>query len=310
MAPLIECVPNFSAGRDRRVVEQIAAAIGAVPGAHVLDTHLNPDHNRSVITFAGPASSVQEAAVRAVGKAASLIDLNRHRGEHPRIGAADVVPIVPLEEATLADCVPVALRVGKEIWEQWGIPVYYYESAALRPERKNLENVRRGGFEKLREMVASDPSRWPDVGGPRLHPNAGATAVGARGILIAFNVNLNSNDLHAARAIARAIRASGGSLPAVKAMGVLLRSQSDAGLAGQAQVSINLSDWKQTSLGEVFRAVEREGSRLGLAIHSSELVGLVPAQALEGITPEELRLAEFGPEKILEHRLAEGLKRN
>ena len=307
MPALIECVPNFSEGRDRLKLERIAAAIRSVSGVHLLDLHMDPDHNRSVITFVGPPPSVEQAAVRAVGEAAALIDLNRHQGEHPRIGAADVVPMVPLEGVTLSDCVPIAHRVGAEIWRQFQIPVYFYEAAALRPDRRNLESIRRGGYERLRDLVATDPSRRPDVGEPHLHPTAGATAVGARKLLIAFNINLNTNDFKTARTIARAVRASGGGLVALKAIGVLLGSRTLGGSPGQAQVAMNLTDWEQTSIAQAFRAVEREASRLGVTIESSELVGLAPARAMEGTTPESLRLRGFGPEKILERRLAEVL---
>ena len=302
---LVECVPNFSEGSDRRTVERIAAMIETVAAVHVLDIHVDADHNRSVITFAGPPQAVGEAAVRAAGEAASWIDLNRHQGEHPRIGAADVIPFVPLRGVSMAECVAIAHRAGEELWSRFKIPVYFYEAAALRPERRNLETIRKGGFEKLRALVSNDPSRRPDVGEPRLHPTAGATAVGARRLLIAFNVNLNSTDREIARTIARTVRASSGGLPAVKAMGVVLRSKSCCGQPGQAQVSMNLVDWETTSPALAFEAVRREADRLGVTIQSSEIVGLVPAKALGGISPESLRLAGFGPQKILGNRLAE-----
>jgi glutamate formiminotransferase len=298
---LVECVPNFSEGRDRDKVAKIADAIRSVPDVHVLDVHMDPDHHRSVVTFVGTRQSVLEAAVRAVGEAARQIDLNRHLGEHPRIGAADVVPFVPVEGVTLADCVAIARQAGAEIYRRFRIPVYFYEQAALRPDHRNLADVRRGGYERLREEILSDSSRRPDVGEPRLHPTAGATAVGARPFLIAFNVQLDSSDREAARAIARTIRASGGGLPAVKAMGVLLRSR---GRPGEAQVSMNLTDFRQTSPAQAFQAVEREAARLGISVLSSEIVGLVPAKAMEGIAPESLRLAGFAPDKIFENRLA------
>lgn len=306
MKTVVECVPNFSEGRDSGKVERIAAAIGSVPGAYILDTHMDPDHHRSVITFVGNQQSVLEAAVRAVGEAARLIDLNRHQGEHPRIGAADVVPFVPLEGVTLADCVAIARHAGEEIYRRFQIPIYFYEEAAVRPDRRNLADVRRGGYERLRVQILSDPERRPDIGEPRLHPTAGATAVGARKFLIAFNVQLDSGDREVARRIARAVRASGEGLPAVKAMGVLLRSRGGPAPRpeGLAQVSMNLADFEQTSLGQAVQAVEREAARLGVSILSSEIVGLVPAKAMEGITPESLRLTGFGPEKILENRMA------
>lgn len=305
MATLVECVPNFSEGRDRQKMERIVAAISSVPDTAVLDIHSDPDHNRSVITFVGNPETVGEAAVRAVGRAAELIDLNRHRGEHPRIGAADVVPFIPVEEATREDCVAVARRAGEEIFDRFQIPVYFYGAAALRPDRVPLENVRRYGYERLQQLVEEDPACQPDLGGPRLHPTAGATLVGVRPFLIAFNVNLNSSDRRVAREIARRIRTSGGGLPAVKALGLLLPSRHPGGLAAQAQVSMNLTDFEQTSLAQAFQAVEREGKRLGVSLHSSELVGLVPQKALAGIDPEVLKLAGFHPGKIFESRLAE-----
>jgi len=307
---LVECVPNFSEGRDPRKVEQIAKAIESVSGAHVLDTHSDPDHHRSVITFVGPPASVEEAAVRAAGAALPLIDLNHHRGEHPRIGATDVIPFVPLQGGTLSDCAAIAHRAGQQIWNRYQIPVYFYEAAALRPERRHLANIRRGGFEALKTSIATDPARQPDVGEPRLHPTAGATAVGARNLLVAFNVNLASNDLEIARTIARAVRASGGGLPAVMALGLLLHSRSTGGRSGQAQVSMNLTDWKQPSVRQAFKAVREQAERHSVTIESSEIVGLAPANALGGASAAELRLAGFGPEKILENRLKDVLGKN
>jgi len=304
MDTIVECVPNFSEGRNRRTMDEIAAAIESVPGVFVLDAHMDPDHHRSVITFAGSKENVGEAAVRAAGKAAERIDMTRHSGEHPRVGATDVVPFVPVRGVTLNDCAEIARTAGREIARRFEIPVYFYGAAALRPERVRLEDIRRGGYEKLRELGLGDPSRMPDAGPARLHPAAGATIVGARPYLVAFNVNLDSADRAAASSIARSVRASSGGLPGVKAMGVLLRSRSVAGQAGQAQVSMNLTDLDRTPLGEAYHAVEREAAKLGVAIHSSEIVGLVPQEALEGINPEELKLADFSPEKILENRLA------
>ena len=307
MPTLVECVPNFSEGRDPHKVDQIAAAIRSFPGVYVLDIHRDPDHNRSVITFVGSHETVSEAALRAVGQAVALIDLNRHQGEHPRIGAADVVPFTPVRGVTLEDCVRIAHETGKEIYRRFQVPVYFYEAAALRPERRNLENIRRGGFEGLINQALDDPSRRPDVGGPQLHPTAGATAVGARGFLIAFNVNLDSSDRKVAQEIARKIRSSGGGLPALKAMGILLNSRSVGGRAGQAQVSMNLTDFEKTFLSEAFCAVEREAALLGVSVASSELVGLVPQKAVSGIDPKALKMANFHPLKILENKLAEVL---
>jgi glutamate formiminotransferase len=262
-----------------------------------------------VVTFAGCRENVGEAAVRAAGKAAERIDLTRHQGEHPRVGATDVVPFVPVRGMTLAECAEIAHDAGREIARRFEIPVYFYGAAALRPQRVRLEEIRRGGYERLREQGLDDPSRTPDAGPSRLHPTAGATIVGARPYLVAFNVNLDCSDRAAAGAIARAVRASGGGLPGVKAMGVLLRSRGAKRQAGQAQVSMNLTDLGRTGIAEAYRAVEREAAKLGVAIDSSEIVGLVPREALAGIRTEDLRLADFSPEKILENRLAAMLKR-
>jgi glutamate formiminotransferase len=307
---LVECVPNFSEGRDPYKVNQLARVIAEVEGVHVLDIHMDPDHHRSVITFVGPAGSIEEAAVCAAGEACSLIDLSRHHGQHPRIGAADVIPFIPLAGLSLPDCAALARRAGKRIWDCYQIPVYFYAAAALRPERRDLANIRRGGFEKLKEVIATDPSRTPDVGEPRLHPTAGATAVGARGPLVAFNVNLKTNDLEIARAIARAVRTSAGGLPGVRALGLLMGSRSVGGQSGQAQVSMNLLDWRRTSVRQAFKAVQQQAARHSVAIQSSEIVGLVPAKALDGASVAELGLVGFGPEKILENRLTEVLKEN
>ena len=304
MRTLVECVPNFSEGRDRGKVEQIAAAIETVPEAYLLDIHLDPDHHRWVVTFAGSKETVGEAAVRAVGRAADLIDLNQQEGEHPRIGAADVVPFVPMEGVTLEDCVAIARQAGEEIFRRFQIPVYFYEAAALRPERRRLEHLRRAGYERLKRLVLEDPTLQPDVGEPRLHPTAGATIVGARPFLIAFNVNLSSSDRKAAQEIARRVRSSGGGLPGVKAIGLLLKSRSVGGQPGRAQVAMNLTDFERTSLAEAFHAVEQEALRLGVSIQSSELVGLIPQKALAGTSPEALKLVDLHPGKILETRLA------
>ena len=301
---VVECVPNFSEGRDRATVAQIQSAIESVSGVRVLDVHMDADHHRSVITIVGDEQVILEAAVRGVVEASALIDLNRHRGEHPRIGAADVVPFVPIQGVTLADCVSIAHRAGEEIYRRCGVPVYFYGAAALQPGR-TLARLRRGGFERLRDAVQRDPAMRPDVGEPRLHPTAGATAVGARQILIAFNILIHSPDVELARRIARAVRASSGGLPAVQAMGVLLRSKAPPGTPGQAQVSMNLTDFRQTSLAAAYGAVEREAALAGVALAGSEVVGLLPAKALEGIRPEEVGITNFTPRMILENRLAE-----
>jgi|SRR5690242_9435879 glutamate formiminotransferase len=298
MSRLIECVPNFSEGRDGTKIEALVAAMRGIKGAWVLDLHNDADHNRCVVTLAGTPEPVVEAALSGAAKAAELIDLRRHRGEHPRIGAIDVLPIVPIEGVSMEDCVALARRAGQEIWTRYKIPVYFYEEAALRPERKRLESVRSGEFEYLRDEVLRNSDRTPDLGGPALHPSAGAVAVGARKSLIAYNVNLDTADVSIARRIARAIRASSGGMPHVKAIGVELRERK------LAQVSTNLTDFEQTSIRSVFDAVRQEAARNGCAIHSSEIVGLVPQKAIDPGDASYLQLENFAPQnKILETRL-------
>jgi glutamate formiminotransferase len=296
MRPLVECVPNFSEGRDKSKVEAIIAAM-QVDGAYVLAHEMDADHNRSVVTMAGDPEAIQEAAIRGVGKAAELIDLNSHRGVHPRLGAADVVPFIPVEGVTLEDCVAMARHVGAEIWKRYAIPVYLYEAAATSPERRNLENVRRGGFEGIREEIVSVAARKPDFGDLKLHPTAGAAIVGARKFLIAYNIFLNTPDVEVARKVARAVRASSGGLRCVKASGFLVR--------GQAQVSMNLTDFETSSMEQVFAAVASEAAKHGAQALSSEIIGLVPRKAMENVNPGTLRIEDFDPSRILENRLAE-----
>lgn len=298
---LIECVPNFSEGRDAGKVDALAEAVRSVPGVVLLDRELDADHNRSVLTFAGSPESVVEAALRAVGKAVELIDLTRHSGVHPRIGAADVVPFVPIEGITMEECVRIAERTGEQIWRRYQVPVYLYEAAAKRPERVNLENIRRGQFEGLREEVAVNPDRAPDIGEPRLHPTAGAVVVGARKYLIAYNINLGTPDVAIAKRIARAIRYSSGGFRYVKAMGVPLTSRN------LAQVSMNLTDFEQTPLHRVFEVVRTEAERSGVAVVGSEIVGLIPKKALEMAAEYYLLAENFRPDSVLENRLAEAL---
>ncbi len=293
--PLVECVPNFSEGRSAALIEAVASAIGAVSGVKVLDVHADPDHHRSVVTFAGSPEAALEAAVAGAGAAAERIDLTRHQGVHPRIGACDVLPFVPLQEVTLEECATLAVRAADEIWRRFQVPAYLYEAAARRPDRRNLATIRRGQFERLREEVLKDPARWPDVGGPALHPTAGAVAVGARKILIAFNVELSGADPATARAIAARIRSSSGGLPGVKAMGVWLASR------GVAQVSMNLTDWEATPPGRVLEAVAGEAARLGLAVARAEVVGLAPRAALELLA--SLPYPVDGIDHVLEERL-------
>ncbi|HWB95433.1 MAG TPA: glutamate formimidoyltransferase, partial [Bryobacteraceae bacterium] len=296
---IVECVPNFSEGRDAAKVRVIVEAIGSVEGVAVLGFELDQDHNRSVVTFAGPAERIGEAALRGVERAVALIDLREHQGVHPRIGAADVVPFVPVEGVSLEDCAAIARETGRQIWERLGVPVYLYEAAACLPERVRLENIRRGQFEGLREEVRENAERRPDFGEPELHPTAGATVVGARKFLLAYNINLQTPDVGIARRIARTIRMSSGGLPCVKAMGVLLASRN------LAQVSMNLTDFEQTSLYRVFEAVRAEAARDGVEIAGSEIIGFVPRRALEQTAAEYLRVENFHPRVILENRLAE-----
>ncbi|HZT68438.1 MAG TPA: glutamate formimidoyltransferase [Terriglobia bacterium] len=298
MQTIVECVPNFSEGEDRRRIESIVQALLSGPDVHLLDVQMDADHNRTVVTFVGSRESVGEAALRAIGSAAELIDLNDHRGVHPRIGATDVVPFVPIRGVNLMDCVEIARYVAAETWRRFRIPTYLYEEAARDPRRRNLEYVRQGQFEKLREEVRKNPDRKPDFGGADLHPTAGATAVGARNFLIAYNINLNTDDLNIAKAIARRIRASDGGLPAVKAIGV------EAKALGRVQVSINLTDFLTTSIGAVFDAVAQEAARAGTTIESSEIVGLVPRRAIEDAAAHLLKIRDFHSDLILEERLA------
>ena len=251
-----------------------------------------------MITLAGKPEAVAEAVIRGAGKAAELIDMTRQTGVHPRIGATDVIPFVPLEGVSVEECVALARRVGQELWDRYRIPVYFYEAAATRPERVNLENVRKGQFEGLREEALRDPDRSPDIGEPRLHPTAGATAVGVRKLLIAYNIYLNTSDVTVAREIARAIRSSSGGLRHVKAIGVEMKTR------GLAQVSINLTDFEQTPLHRVFEMVKREAERRGCAVAGSEIIGLIPRKAIELASEDYLLLENFSPAQVLENRLA------
>jgi len=295
MSTLVECVPNFSEGRDKTKVDAIVEAM-KTDGVYLLDREMDSDHNRSVITLAGEREAVQEAAIRGIGKAAELIDLNVHQGAHPRMGAADVVPFIPIEGVSLEDCVAMARHVGAEIWKRYQIPVYLYEAAATSPERQNLENIRRGQFEGLRAEIATNPGRRPDFGEPRLHPTAGATVVGARKALIAYNVFLNTPDVDIAKRIAKAVRFSSGGLRFVKGAGFLVR--------GLAQVSMNLTDFEQTPIHRVFEMVKREAARYGVLPLSSEIVGLIPKKALEQAAEWFLQVENFDSSLILENRLA------
>lgn len=292
---LIECVPNFSEGRDRAKVDAILEAM-KMPGVYLLDREMDADHNRCVITLVGDRDNLAEAAIRGVGKAAELIDLTRHQGAHPRMGAADVIPFIPIEGVTIDDCVAMARHVGEEIWKRYQIPVYLYEAAAATPERQNLENIRRGQFEGIRDEIATNPARKPDIGEARIHPTAGATVVGARKFLVAYNVYLNTADVDVAKKVAKAVRFSNGGLRYVKGMGIPVR--------GLAQVSMNLTDFEQTPIARVFEYVTREAARYGVTPLSSEIVGLIPKKALEEAAEWFLQIENFDSSLILENRLA------
>jgi glutamate formiminotransferase / formiminotetrahydrofolate cyclodeaminase len=292
--PLIECIPNFSEARRPEVIDQIAAAITSVEGARLLDRSSDLDHNRTVITFAGPPFAVEEAAFRAIKTAAELIDLNNHQGEHPRIGAADVVPFIPLSDATMEDCVAIAKRLGQRVGSELSLPVYLYEAAATRPERANLENIRKGQYEGLKSEVESNPERTPDFGPARLG-TAGATVIGARNPLVAFNAYLTTSDVDVAKKIARAIRQSSGGLRYVKALGLLVE--------GRAQVSMNLTNYRETPVARVVETIRREAQRYGVGIHHTELVGLIPQDALTDAAVWYMQLDQFDKAQILESRL-------
>src|SRR5579885_1910114 len=295
MSTLVECVPNFSEGRDRAKVDAIVEAM-KVNGVYLLDREMDADHNRCVITLVGERDAIQEAAIRGVGKAAELIDLTRHHGAHPRMGAADVVPFIPIDGVTIEDCVAMAQHVGGEIWKRFQIPVYLYEAAARTPERTNLENIRRGQFEGIRDEITTNPARRPDFGEPRLHPTAGATVVGARKFLIAYNVFLNTPDVEIAKKVAKAVRFSSGGMRFVKGAGFLVR--------GLAQVSMNLTDFEQTPVHRVYELVKREAARYGVIPISSEIVGLIPKKALEQAAEWFLQVENFDSSLILENRLS------
>lgn len=295
MSTLVECVPNFSEGRNKAVVDAIVEAM-KIPGVSLLDREMDADHNRSVITIVGDRESIAEAAIRGVGKAAELIDLTKHQGAHPRIGAADVIPFIPIEGVTIEDCVAIARKAGEEIWKRFQVPVYLYEAAATNPERQNLENIRRGQFEGLREDILVNAARCPDFGAPRCHSTAGATVVGARKALIAYNVFLNTADVNIAKKIAKAVRYSSGGLRYVKGAGFEVR--------GMAQVSMNLTDFEQTPIARVFEFVRREAARYGVQPVSSEIVGLIPKKALEQAAEWFLQVENFDSSMILENRLA------
>src|SRR5690606_27389153 len=295
---LVECVANFSEGRRQDVIDAIVQAVGGVAGTAVLDVHTDADHNRSVVTFAGEPESVLESAYAGIATAARLIDLDEHQGQHPRIGAADVVPFVPLSGITLEECAALARQLGERVGRELNIPVYLYEAAATRADRVNLADVRRGEYEGLRDAILNDPDRAPDYGPSRLG-KAGATAIGARLPLIAYNVYLNTSDVEIARKIAASIRYSGGGLAHVKALGLLVN--------GRAQVSMNLTDYTRTPIPRVMEMIRSEAARYGVVVQSAELVGLIPQAALIEAARWYLQLDAFEADQILEDRLRQKL---
>lgn len=297
MNRLVECVPNFSEGRRPEVIEKIVRAITSVSGVYLLGHEMDSDHNRAVVTIVGSPEAIGEAVFRGVEEAAKLIDLTKHQGEHPRIGATDVVPFIPIRGINIDQCLAIATHTAREIADRLHIPIYLYEAAATRPDRVNLENIRRGQFEGLRDEISSNPDRKPDFGPARIHPTAGATVVGVRKPLIAYNINLNTNNVGIAKFIAKRVRYSSGGFRNVKAMGVLLAERN------LAQVSMNLTDYEQTPMGIVFEAVRREAERYGVGIAGSEIIGLIPQKALNQAAEYYLRVENFRPDMILENRL-------
>jgi glutamate formiminotransferase len=299
MDKIIECVPNFSEGRRQEVLDEIISAVTNVKGIRLLDQEKDHDHNRAVLTFIGEPESIKEAAFAAISKASELIDLEKHQGEHPRIGAADVVPFVPIKNATIEECVEIAREVGKRVGEELLIPVYLYESAATKPERRNLASVRRGQYEGLKAAIQSDPERKPDFGPSILHPKAGAVAVGARMPLIAYNVNLNTNDLALAKKIAKTIRERDGGFPYVKALGLEIKER------GIVQVSMNLTNYLETPIHIVFDKIKTEAENAGVNVLESEVIGLLPIQAMVDCAKYYLNATEFKFEQLLEPRVWE-----
>src|SRR5215211_645944 len=296
MTTLIECIPNFSEARRPEIIDQIVAAIVSVEGARLLDRSSDLDHNRTVVTFAGPPFAVEEAAFRAIQTAAELIDLNNHTGEHPRIGATDVVPFVPLDGISMEDCIALARRLGQRVGNELSLPVYLYEAAATHPQRANLENIRKGQYEGLKAEIESNPERAPDFG-PSTLGAAGATVIGARNPLIAFKVYLTTDDVDIAKRIAKAIRHSSGGLRNVKGLGLLVE--------GRAQVSMNLTNFHETPIARVVEMIRREAQRYGVGIHHSELVGLIPQEALVDAAVWYMQLDQFDKAQVLETRLFE-----
>lgn len=303
MEKLVECVPNFSEGRRLEVITSIASEIESIPGVVLLDKDMDVDHNRSVLTFVAPPQEAKEGAFLAIKKASELINMNKHKGEHPRIGATDVVPFIPLRNTTIAECVILAEELGEDVGTELGIPVYLYEDAARSPDRKDLAKIRKGEFEGLKKELGENPERIPDYGPNRIHETAGATVIGARSFLIAYNVNLATEDIDIAKSIAKSIREFSGGFKSVKAMGFKLAERK------MVQVSMNLVNYTHTSIETVFKEISRQAEEAGVEIIESEIVGLVPADALLGTDQEQLKLAHFSEDKIIENRLNQLLRK-
>lgn len=296
MAKIVQCVPNFSEGRRQEVIDQILEAITSVEGVKLVDYSSDASHNRSVVTFLGEPQPAKQAAFKAIEKAKELINMDEHKGEHPRMGATDVVPFIPIREITMEECVELARELGQEVWEKLQIPVYLYEKAACTPERQNLSNLRKGQYEGLKTAV-TEPERKPDFGEAKLHPTAGITAIGARPPLIAYNINLGTNNVEIAKRIANVIRGSKGGFPAVKALGIKIEERD------MAQVTINMCNFKEVSLFRVFEIVKNEAERYGVNVIGSEIVGLTPMEALIDVADHYLRLENFKMDQILETKL-------
>ncbi|AEM77969.1 glutamate formimidoyltransferase [Thermoanaerobacter wiegelii] len=298
MDQIIECVPNFSEGRDQEKIAQLVKEVVSTEGVKLLDYSSDKDHNRTVITFCGDAKGVKEAAFKLIKKASEIIDMRYHKGEHPRIGATDVVPFIPVKNATMEECIQIAREVGERVGRELNIPVYLYEEAAITPERKNLENIRRGEYEGFFEKI-KQPEWKPDFGPQEMNPKSGATVIGARNFLIAYNVNLATDNIDIANKIAKAIRFSNGGYRYVKAMGVELKER------GIVQVSMNLTDFNKTPIYRVFETIKAEASRYGVNVIGSEIIGLVPAKALFDVADYYLRIENFSENMVLENRIYE-----
>jgi glutamate formiminotransferase len=294
---IVECVPNFSEGRRPEVLDDIVGTMTAVEGARLLDKEMDADHNRAVVTIIGEPEAVVEAAFRGIERARDLIDLTKHEGEHPRMGATDVCPFVPVKDVTMDECVELARKLGQRVGEELEIPVYLYEAAATSPARENLANVRKGQFEGLRDEIGTNPAKVPDYGPNRIHPTAGAIAIGAREFLVAYNINLGTDDISIAKTIAKSVRFAGGGLRYVKAMGFEIKDR------GIVQVSMNMVNYRGTPLFRVYEMVKTEAERYGVPVIGCEIVGLVPLDALIDCADFYLRLENFKRDQILENRL-------